>query len=118
MMADLSDAAARTHFEAHMWLYELESGELRIPKRLVRSFAGSAEHESGVRELVSAGFWRDEGDAYAVVHHGDVHRQSLAAQLSHREKEKNRQRQKRHSDVGTNAGTNVRATQTDRVLRP
>ena len=113
LMADLSDAAARTHTEALLWLYEIESRDLRIPRRLVHSFAGSADYETGIKELVAAGFWRDETDAYVVEHHADVYRQSLAAQLLHRDKEKNRQRRKR-ANVGANVGTNVRATQTDR----
>ncbi len=114
LMADLSDAAARTHFEALMWLYEIESGDVRIPRRLVRNVCGSAAPETGARELVAAGFWREDGDAYVVEHHADVYRASLAAQLLHRETEKDRQRRKRRSDVGTNVGANVRATQTDK----
>jgi hypothetical protein len=116
LMAGLSDAAARTHTEALLWLYEIESQDLRIPRRLVRSFAGSADYEAGIKELVSAEFWRDDGDDYVVLHHADVYRQSLAAQLSHREKEKNRQRRKRAS-IGTNVGTNVRATQAVRQTK-
>ena len=107
-MAGLSDAAARTHTEALLWLYEIESRDLRIPRRLVRSFAGSTDHEAGIKELVAAEFWRD-GDHYVVLHHGDVYHQSLAAQLTHREKEKNRQRRKR-ANIGSNVGANVRAT--------
>jgi hypothetical protein len=38
-----------------------------------------------VAELVKVGFWRDVGDAYVIVHHADVIRQSLAAQLKARE---------------------------------
>jgi hypothetical protein len=116
LMAGLSDAAARTHTEALLWLYEIESQDLRIPRRLVRSFAGSADCEAGIKELVSAEFWRDDGDDYVVLHHADVYRQSLAAQLTHREKEKNRQRLKR-ANIGANVGTNVRATQSVRQTK-
>jgi len=115
-MAGLSDAAARTHFEALLYLYEIESTDLRLPSRIVPTFAGSADYEVGVRELVEVGYWRQDGDGYEVLHHSDVYRQSLAAQLSHREAEKQRQRRKRakrRSDVGANVGADVRATQTD-----
>jgi hypothetical protein len=115
-MAGLSDAAARTHTEALLWLYEIESRDLRIPRRLVRSFAGSADYEAGIAELVAAEFWREDGDDYVVLHHADVYRQSLAAQLAHREKEKNRQRRKR-ANVGANVGTNARATQSVRQTK-
>jgi hypothetical protein len=114
LMAGLSDAAARTHTEALLWLYEIESRELRIPRHLVRTFAGSPDYEAGIKELVTVGFWLDEGGDYVVLHHADVYRQSLAAQLTHRDKEKNRQRRKRRStagNVGTNVGANIRATQ-------
>jgi hypothetical protein len=68
LMAGLSDAAARTHFDALLWLYEIESPGTRIPKRLIRTFAGSADCELAIRELVAAGFWDDDGDDYVVVH--------------------------------------------------
>jgi hypothetical protein len=116
MMAGLSDAAARTHTEALLWLYEIEAGNLRIPRHLVRSIAASPDYEAGIKELVAAEFWRDDGDTYTVLHHADVYRQSLAAQLTHREKEKNRQRRKR-SGIGPNVGTNVGARQTYRQTR-
>lgn len=124
----LSDAAVRTHVEALHYLYRAESDEMRIGKHLVRRFAGSDQWEIAVKDLAAAGFWRDDGDAWVVEHHGDVFRSSLAAQLKHRENERDRQRRKRRGDnkppadlpelVGTNTdanvGTNVRATQTDR----
>jgi hypothetical protein len=114
MQAGLSDTAARTHFEGLLWLYEAESPEPRIGKHLLRTVAGSDGYEQAARELVAAGFWRDEGDAYVVDHHAEVYRQSLAAQLAHREQERARQRRKRRPRVGPNVGANGRATQTDR----
>jgi hypothetical protein len=136
--AGLSDAAVRTHVEALHYLYRLEAMDMRLVKHLVRRFAGSADWEQATKELVAAEFWHDVGDAYVVVHHEDVFRQSLAAQLKKREVEKERQRRNRAKDsaarpdesargpdepavggpVGTNVGdgvgTNVRPTQTDR----
>ena len=113
----LSDAAVRTHTEALHYLYRLELMEMRIAKHLVRRFAGSADWEQATKDLVAIGFWRDDGDAYVVEHHGDVFRQSLFAQLKHRGDERNRQRRKRakdERDVGPNVGANVTPTQTDR----
>jgi len=119
--ASLSDAAVRTHAEALHWLFQIEHMDMRIKKHLVRRFAGSADWERAAKDLIAAEFWRDEGDAYVVEHHGDVFRQSLAAQLSKRETERERQRKKRAGaaravtpNVGTDVGTNVRPTQTDR----
>jgi uncharacterized protein YdaU (DUF1376 family) len=117
----LSDAAVRTHSEALHYLYRLEDMEMRLAKHLLRRFAGSADWEQAAKDLVAHGFWRDEGDAYVVEHHGDVFRSSLAAQLKHRGDERERQRRKRAKDErdvatnnGPNVGTNVTPTQTDR----
>ncbi|TDW87270.1 hypothetical protein EV137_5343 [Kribbella pratensis] len=121
----LSDAAVRTHTEALHYLYRLEEMEMRIAKHLLRRFAGSADWEQAAKDLVAHGFWRDEGDAYVVEHHGDVFRSSLATQLKHRDTERERQRRKRAKDerdvatnngpnVATNDQPNVRPTQTDR----
>ncbi len=41
-MVGPTDAAVRTHAEAIGWLYRIESDDLRIPKQLVRRFAGVA----------------------------------------------------------------------------
>lgn len=112
----LSDAAVRTHAEALHYLSRLEDMDMRIKKHLVRRFAGSPDWEQAAKDLVTAEFWRDEGDAYVVVHHENVFRQSLAAQLSKRDTERERQRRKRSReprDVGTNVDTNERPTQTD-----
>lgn len=110
--AGLTDAAARTHAEAIGWLYRIERSDLRIPKHLVRRFAGSDQADTAAKDLVALGFWSDDGDAYVVEHHAEVIRQSMAAQLAHRERERIRQQKKR--SVGSKVGTNVAATQTDR----
>jgi hypothetical protein len=121
----LTDAAVRTHTEALHYLYRLEDMEMRIAKHLLRRFAGSPDWEQAAKDLVACGFWRDEGDAYVVEHHGDVFRQSLFVQLKHRGDERERQRRKRakeerdvatnnHPNVGPNDHPNVTPTQTDR----
>jgi hypothetical protein len=61
--ADLSDAAVRTHIEALLWLYEIESPELHIPKRGARTIFGSTDYEAAIAELVAARFWFDLGTA-------------------------------------------------------
>jgi hypothetical protein len=102
----LSDAAFRTHVEAIVYLYRVEEYEMRIPKHLVRRFAGSSEWATAAADLVKVGFWRDDGNAYVVVHHGDVFRQSLAVQQKSRETSKRtsaRHRAKRKVSTGTSA---------------
>jgi len=112
--ADLSNGAVRTHAEAIGWLYRVESKDLKIPRHLVRRFAGSPTWETDVKELIGVGFWRQGDDFYAVKHHASVIRQSIAAQAHKRKTERERQRAKRASksaDVGADVGTNVGATQ-------
>lgn len=121
--ADLSNGAVRTHAEAIGWLYRVDSRDLKIPRHLVRRFAGSETWESDVKELLGAGFWREDftGNAFVVKHHAEVVRQSIAAQLHHRKTERDRQREKRAKkgadvgpDVGANTDANVGATQSVR----
>ena len=108
----LSDAAYRTHHEAIIWVYSVEQMSLRIPKRLVRRFAGSENYADACLELVSVGYWRDHSAEWEIVHHAAVIRQSIFVQRSHREGErlkKQRQRSKRKPrDVpgGQTRGTN------------
>lgn len=89
--AGLSDAAARTHAEGIGWLYRIERTDLRIPKQLVRRFAGSTRWAEAAQELVVTGLWVDTGDAYSVVHHADVIRASIGAQRRKRERDKKAQ---------------------------
>ena len=100
--AGLGDAAYRTHSEAIKYLYGIESLDLRIPKHLVRRFAGSADYELGIKDLVAVDFWRDRGDAWEVVHHADVIRQSIHAQRMKRDRDKRTQRA--HRERRTNPG--------------
>jgi hypothetical protein len=90
--AGLSDAAYRTHAEAIEWLYRVEQPSLRIPKGIVRRFAGSPHYERAIRELVAAGFWEDRGDCWALVHHSEVIRESLRQQ--HLTRARNRRAQR------------------------
>lgn len=92
--ACLSDAAYRTHTEAIGWVYRMEDLKLRIPKHLLRRFAGSDCYEAAVKELADLGFWRDRGDTWEVIHHAAVIRQSIDAQKQMRDR--NRRAQKAH----------------------
>lgn len=80
----LSDASVRTHGEAIEYLYTCEEMSLRIPKRAVRSFAGSEDATQAVEDLVALEWWADRGTHWEVIHHADVIRQSLAAQQKQR----------------------------------
>ena len=93
--AALSDSAYRTHSEAIAWIYRLEETSLRIPKTLLRRFAGSDEYELAAKELAQAGFWRDLGDAWEIRHHADVIRQSILAQRQKRDRDKRAQAARR-----------------------
>lgn len=120
MVDGLTDTMFRTHVEALLWLAEVESMDMRIPKHLLRTVAGSPDYDHAAKCLASAGYWHDDGDAWLVDHHGDVHRASLAYQLKHRKDEKERQREKRAGKpkkVGRNVGRNVGETLSDNAKR-
>lgn len=84
----LPDAAVRTHAEAISYLYEVEEMSCLIPKRLVRTFAGSENFQEAIEALLSIEWWAEVGPDYEVKHHADVIRQSLAAQRKQRETSK------------------------------
>ena len=88
----LSDAAYRTHHEAISWLYSVEKMSLRIPKRLVRRFAASDDYADACLELVIVGYWKDRGAEWEIIHHANVIRQSIGAQLAIRERDRQRKR--------------------------
>ncbi len=69
-----SDRAFRLHVEAIVW-----SGrkllDMRIPAVDLRRFARNAETvEEDAAELVRAGYWKRDGDAYLIVHHSKYQR--------------------------------------------
>jgi hypothetical protein len=117
--ADLADAAFRTHVEAIGWLYRNEDTSCRVRQAIVLRFAGSLDWKSGIDGLVAAGFWKDYGDGWEIVHHADVIRQSIAAQRIKREQDRDRQRQRRARATAAARSApgvtrDVAATQTDR----
>ena len=57
-LAVVTIASHRTHTEAIGWLYRVEDTGLRIPKTIVRRFAGSEGYETAIRELLLAGLNR------------------------------------------------------------
>jgi hypothetical protein len=94
--AQLSADAKVTHAEAIGYLYRLErSPELFIERHMLRQAVTSDTAESAISELIGAKFWRPVAGGWVIVHHEEVIRQSIAAQVSHRETEKDRQRSKR-----------------------
>lgn len=111
--AGLSDAAVRTHLEAIGYLYGQENYNLTLKKSTMGRWAGSDQREQASADLVAAGMWRDSGTEWTVVHHADVIRQSLTAQLKKREDDKEGKRKRRRAPVGTDVGSDVAATQTD-----
>lgn len=130
---DLDDACQLTHVQAIHYLYSVESMTLRFKKASLGRFATSSRASEAAQALATAGAWADRGREWEVLHHADVVRQSLAAQLVKRDTEKKRQQDKRAkaraalglaedtptptpdvgANVGTDVGTNVRPTQTD-----
>lgn len=116
-LANLSDAAYRTHSEAIGWLYEVEETSCKIPKRLFRRFAGSDDAEAAAGELTAAGFWKDAGAVWVVVHHAGVVRQSIAAQQDKRSRDAKAQRRRRRkvsADVSADVAAGSAAAQSDR----
>lgn len=97
----LTDAATRTHAEAIAYIYEVEEMSCTVPKRVVRTFAGSEQFGDGIEVLLSLEWWADRGDRWEVIHHADVIRQSLAAQQKQRATSKKtsaRYREKKATD--------------------
>lgn len=105
--AGLSDAAYRTHSEAISWIYRIERDDLRVVKTVIRRFAGSSVWESAVQELIARGYWMDDGDAYVIVHHGGVIRQSLVAQRKKRERDRRAQGAYRERRVSADVSADV-----------
>lgn len=62
---DLSSDAFRTHVEGLTWSNR-KLLDLRIPKVDFRRFA---KRPDAVTELLDAGWWADDGDAYIIRHH-------------------------------------------------
>jgi hypothetical protein len=118
--ANLSDAAFRTHMEAISYIYGQENFDCTVKKSTRHRWAGSERAEHAVAELIAKGMWKDGQTEWTVVHHGDVIRQSLAAQLKKREYDKRYQRGKRGAvvnDVGNDDGTTQTDRQTDKQPR-
>lgn len=111
--AGLSDAAYRTHVEAIGFLYRVERYDCRIPKHLIRRFAGSTAYDIAIKELVKIGYWREEDEAYFVMHHRDVVRQSLVAQQAKRSRDRTAQAKKRARQSQKDVSADVSAA-TDR----
>jgi hypothetical protein len=113
--AGLSDAAHRTHSEAIKWLYRVERTDMRIPKRMLRHIAFSTDYERAIRDLIAAKFWRERGDAYQVLHHANVIRQSIRQQHDYAERNRRAQRAHRqreaeqHSKVSADISADVSA---------
>jgi hypothetical protein len=62
----LSDQAWRLHVEGLIWSNR-KLLDLRLAKDEMRLWA---KHPEAAAELVTIGWWTDEGDAYLIVHHG------------------------------------------------
>lgn len=66
----LSDAAWRLHTEGLIWSNR-KLLDLRLAKDEMRLWAKRPE---AAEELVAAGWWRNDGDDYLIVHHGTYQR--------------------------------------------
>lgn len=116
----LSDACMLTHTQALHYLYSVEGMDMTFPKNALRRFATSGNANEAAQALVQAGAWADRGKRYEVKHHDDVFRQSLAAQLGKRVRDKKAQQSARAravdkaTDVSADISADVVATQTDR----
>lgn len=113
----LDDACQLTHTQAIHYLYSTEGMDLTFGKKSLRRFASSSQAEAAAAELVRRGVWKDLGDAYEVVHHGDVVRQSLGYQLHEREQAKHRKRKQRAKADAPTVTPTVTRDVTGDVLR-
>jgi hypothetical protein len=110
--ADLTDAAFRTHVEAIAWIYRVEALDLRIPKRLVRRIATSDDYETAVKELAAVRFWRDRGEHWEVLHHGEVIRQSIQQQRAKKARDLRAKRAERRRKVSVDVSADSSAAVT------
>ena len=67
---ELSDAALRLHVEGLVWSNRKLLDLILCKEDMVRW----AKRPAAADELVNAGWWRDEGDYYLIVHHARYQR--------------------------------------------
>lgn len=106
---ELSDAGYRTHHEAITYLFKLERTDCYIRTDEVRRFAGSPHSDMAVQELVNLGWWRVKGQGYEVIHHADVIRGGITAQVNKRDRNKRNQQAWRQRNVSDDNDTDVSA---------
>jgi hypothetical protein len=95
---NLSDAAYRTHDEGLLWVMRRENGG-RFPKRELHRFAETLDPDKAAAELVAAGFWRDHGREFEIVHHMH-HQVEIAVLIKRRENTAERTRRWRRREAG------------------
>lgn len=89
--AGLSDAAVRTHTDALVWSAR-RLLDLRVPKRDLARFAFSPDADAATKELETAGWWADDGDAWQLVYRSDWQQ---TRDVVERQREATRERQER-----------------------
>jgi hypothetical protein len=101
----LSDSAFRTHVEGLAWsCRHLLDG--RLPRRSLMRFAFSDDPEAAAAELVAAGYWQQDADAWLIVHHIEhqadrdavLRRRRVDAQRQARNREKRLQQAESRSE--------------------
>jgi hypothetical protein len=106
---ELTDAGYRTHHEAITYLFKLERTDCYIRTDEVRRFVGSPHAELAVQELVNLGWWRVKQQGYEVVHHADVIRGGITAQVKKRDNSKRNQKAWRERQVSDDESADVSA---------
>jgi coenzyme F420-reducing hydrogenase alpha subunit len=106
---ELTDAAYRTHHEAITYLFKLERSDCYVRTDEVRRFAGSPHADMAVTELVNLGWWRVKGQGYEVLHHADVIRGGIVAQVNKRSRNKRNQQAWRQRQAGADESADVSA---------
>jgi hypothetical protein len=93
--ARLSDAAVRTHIDALVWSNRrLLDG--RIPKKDLPRFAFSLDAEAAMKELETAGWWNDDGDAWELAHHPEWQQSRKTVEQLREEARERQERSRRH----------------------
>lgn len=96
----LSDAAFRAHIEALVWSNrQLTDG--RIPAAGLRRIASAADTKAVVAELLAAGMWQEDGDAYELDWADQESRENVEARRTEWARRAARQRLHNRGDHST-----------------
>ena len=111
---ELSDAAVRLHMEGLVW-----SNRKLLDCRLVKDeMVRWAKRPGAAEELVAAGWWRDDGTVYVIVHHAIYQRAREAVLKQQDANQKNGQKAGRPKGPPRERAPRKRRAKTESVSEP